>query len=78
MKADLSRGGDRTDMLKALRKRLGGSALPYLVIFPGDRPTSPIRLPDTLTVSRVLAVLKTCPDPATAPQSNAKENGREG
>jgi len=68
MKADLSRRGPRTDMLKALRKRLGGAALPFLVIFPGDRPKDPIRLPDTLSVSAVVEALKTCPDPFASPE----------
>lgn len=80
MKADLSHEGPRTEMLTDLRGRLGGRALPYLVIFPGGRPRNPIRLRDLLSVDSVVEALKACPDPpkgeptaSTQPQPQPKE-----
>jgi len=72
MKADMSYAGPRSDMLKHLRSTHGGAALPYLVIFPGDRHDSPIRLPDTLSAGTVIDALKTCPDP---PSPTTKPDG---
>ena len=55
--------GPRTEMLKKLRARLGGAALPYLVIFPGDKPEEPIRLADLLSIDTVVEALEKCPAP---------------
>jgi len=63
MQADMTHEGPRTEMLKKLRARLGGAALPYLAIFPGDKPEEPIRLADLLSMDAVVDALRTCPDP---------------
>jgi len=67
MNADISHDNPRTRMLERLRSRLGGRALPFLAVFPSDRPNEPFVRPDIISVGTMREILNSCPDPkATA------------
>lgn len=59
--ADLTADTPHTGRLRELLTALGGAAIPYAAIFPGDQPYRPYVLPDILTVSQLLSVLEKLP-----------------
>jgi len=66
MNADISHHNPRTRMLERLRARLGGRALPFLAVFPSDRPDEPFVRPDIISVSTMREILNAVPDPKPA------------
>ncbi len=63
LKADLTYGGPRTEMLKRLRTRLGGNAVPFLAVFPGDAPRRPHVRSAIVTIADMRKLFTACPDP---------------
>ena len=62
MIADISQDDPRTDMLERLLQGLGGSAIPFLAIFPGDEPLQPHTRFDIVSVDDVLGIVASLPD----------------
>ncbi len=60
--ADMTDDTPQTRMIRDLLKSIGGSAIPYVGIFPADAPESPYVLPDILTVSEVINTLNKLPN----------------
>ncbi|MEN0110482.1 MAG: thioredoxin family protein [Planctomycetota bacterium] len=48
---------DRNDTVKQTLAELGSRSIPFLAIYPADRPEQPIRLPDLITESQLLDAL---------------------
>jgi thiol:disulfide interchange protein len=66
MKADITNDSPRTDMIWRLIRKLGGGSIPFIAVFPGDRPLQPITRPDIVTVSMMREIFEACPDPKLA------------
>ncbi|MBC8372707.1 MAG: thioredoxin family protein [Planctomycetes bacterium] len=62
MNADISHDNPRTRMLERLRAKLGGRALPFLAVFPSDRPNEPFVRPDIISVGTMREILNAVPD----------------
>jgi len=65
MQADMTHAGPRTDMLARLRSKLGGRSIPFLAVFPGDRPGEPFIRPDIVSVKTMREIFEACPSPST-------------
>jgi thiol:disulfide interchange protein len=63
MIADITNDSPRTRMLEKLRKKLGGRSLPFLAVFPSDRPDKPITRPDIVTIGTMREIFNSVPDP---------------
>ncbi len=64
MKADITHKNDYTDMVNRLYKgRLGGAAIPFMAVFPGDDPARPHTRPDIVTIDDLSGILRTLPEP---------------
>ena len=63
MRADITHDNPRTRMLVRLRNKLGGRALPFLAVFPSDRPNEPIVRPDIVTIGTMREIFNAVPDP---------------
>jgi len=63
MQADMTHAGPRTEMLGRLRNKLGGRSIPFLAVFPGDRPGEPFVRPDIVSVKTMREIFEACPDP---------------
>ncbi|MDP6543395.1 MAG: cytochrome c biogenesis protein CcdA [Phycisphaerae bacterium] len=63
MRADITHNSSKTRMLVRLRSKLGGRSLPFLAVFPGDRPNEPFVRPDIISVSTMREILNSVPDP---------------
>ncbi|RKY22489.1 MAG: hypothetical protein DRQ55_00900 [Planctomycetota bacterium] len=61
MKADITRHDGYTSMLKRLMQGLGGSAVPFLAIFPGDEPSAPHVRSAIVTQGDILGVVESLP-----------------
>jgi thiol:disulfide interchange protein len=66
MVADITNDSPRTRMLEKLRKKLGGRSLPFLAVFPSDRPDKPITRPDIVTIGTMREIFNSVPDPKPA------------
>jgi thiol:disulfide interchange protein DsbD len=62
VKADLTREGPTTDAIRRLMERLGARSIPFLAVFPGNRPLEPYTLYDLVDRESVGEVLKSLPD----------------
>ncbi|MEO1496064.1 MAG: cytochrome c biogenesis protein CcdA [Planctomycetota bacterium] len=49
---------DRNDQIKQTLESLGSRSIPFLAIFPADRPNAPILLPDVITETQLLDALR--------------------
>jgi suppressor for copper-sensitivity B len=63
MIADITNDSPRTRMLEEMRKKLGGRSLPFLAVYPSDRPDKPITRPDLVTIGIMLDIFNSVPDP---------------
>ena len=61
VKADLTRGGPATKTIRRLMERLGARSIPFLAVFPGDRPLEPYTLYDLVDKESVSDILKSLP-----------------
>ncbi len=50
-------------MLERLRAKLGGRSLPFLAVFPADKPNEPFVRPDIVTIGTMREILNSVPDP---------------
>ena len=66
MRADITNDSPRTRMLERLRAKLGGRSLPFLAVFPSDRPDEPIVRPDIVTIGTMREIFNSVPDPKPA------------
>ncbi|MDP6636072.1 MAG: thioredoxin family protein [Phycisphaerae bacterium] len=66
MNADITHDSPKTRMLEQFRAKLGGRALPYLAVFPSDRPDEPFVRPDIISVSTMREILNAVPAPKPA------------
>jgi suppressor for copper-sensitivity B len=66
MRADITNDNSKTRMLERLRAKLGGRSLPYLAVFPGDKPNEPFVRPDIVTVAVMREIFNSVPDPKPA------------
>lgn len=64
MKADMTHRSEYTSMLTRLRNSLGGSAIPFMALFPGDDPLRPHVRYDIVSRGDFLELLDSLPDPA--------------
>ncbi|MHB9106427.1 MAG: protein-disulfide reductase DsbD family protein [Armatimonadota bacterium] len=62
MKADLTREGPSTEKIRGLMAQLGARSIPFLAVFPGDRPLEPYTLYDLVDTKTVSNLLKKLPD----------------
>lgn len=62
MKADLTREGPRTDMLRRFMNHLGARSVPFLAIFPGDQPMRPYTRYDLVGKDDIRNILDGLPD----------------
>lgn len=62
MKADLTREGPRTDMLRRFMNHLGARSVPFLAVFPGDQPMRPYTRYDLLGKNDMRDILNGLPD----------------
>jgi len=62
MKADLTREGPETATIRRLMAQLGARSIPFLAVFPGDRPMEPYTLYDLVDKKTVSNLLKKMPD----------------
>lgn len=62
MKADLTQEGPQTDMLRQLMHRLGARSIPFMAVFPGDRPTEPYTRHDLVRKADISDILNSLPD----------------
>lgn len=65
MKADLTREGPDAAVIRQLMAQLGARSIPFLAIFPGDRPLEPYTLYDLVDGKTVSRLLNKLPDAAT-------------
>jgi len=63
MKADLTREGPSTRIIRQLMAQLGARSIPFLAVFPGDQPTKPYTLYDLVEMKTVSKLLKRLPNP---------------
>ena len=63
MRADITNDSPKTRMLEELRTKLGGRSLPFLAVFPSDRPNEPIVRPDIVTIGTMREIFNSVPDP---------------
>ena len=63
MRADITNDSPRTRMLERLRAKLGGRSLPFLAVFPSDRPNEPFVRPDIVTIGTMREIFNSVPDP---------------
>jgi suppressor for copper-sensitivity B len=63
MRADITHDSPRTRMLERLRAKLGGRSLPFLAVFPADKPNEPFVRPDIVTIGTMREILSSLPDP---------------
>ena len=66
MIADITNDSPRTRMLEEMRKKLGGRSLPFLAVYPSDRPDKPITRPDIVTIGTMRDIFNSVPDPKPA------------
>jgi len=66
MLADITHDSPKTRMIERLRAKLGGRSLPFLAVFPSDRPNEPFVRPDIISVSTMREILNAVPDPKPA------------
>jgi thiol:disulfide interchange protein DsbD len=66
MKADTTHGGPKTDAIHRLMRELGGSAIPFMAIFPGADWKQPHTFYDIVTRGEVAKVLEALPDASTS------------
>jgi len=62
---------------QALMNRLGGKAIPFLGIFPGDDPKQVHTLRDIYSIQDVVDILKQCPDPTPGRTTVSRNVGSE-
>ncbi|MEQ8848212.1 thioredoxin family protein [Botrimarina sp.] len=62
---------DRSETIKQTLERLGSRSIPFLAIFPADRPDDPILLPDVLTEEQLLEALASAGAVKANPQATA-------
>ncbi len=62
MKADLTREGPSTAIIRRLMQQLGARSIPFLAVFPGNQPRAPYTLHDLVDTTSVSTVLKALPD----------------
>ncbi len=62
MKADLTREGPRTDMLRRFMNHLGARSVPFLAVFPGDQPMRPYTRYDLVGKNDMRDILNGLPD----------------
>ncbi len=64
MKADITHDDEYSRMVERLYKgRLGGAAIPFMAVFPGDDPGRPHVRPDIVTTEDVSGILESLPEP---------------
>jgi hypothetical protein len=63
MRADITNDSPRTRMLERLWAKLGGRSLPFLAVFPADKPNEPFVRPDIVTIGTMREILNSVPDP---------------
>jgi thiol:disulfide interchange protein DsbD len=61
MKADITHKTPYTEMVKRLMNELGGVAIPFMAVFPGDQPSQPHVLFDIVTKSQLGKILERLP-----------------
>ncbi|MCP4377141.1 MAG: hypothetical protein GY794_13315, partial [bacterium] len=66
MRADITNDNSKTRMIERLRAKLGGRSLPYLAVFPSDRPNEPFVRPDIVSVETMQEIFNSVPDPKPA------------
>ncbi len=64
IKADITGHSPRTDAIERLMDGLGARSIPFMAVFPGDRPSEPVVRFDLVTKSDFLEILDTLPEPA--------------
>ena len=62
MKADLTREGPDTAVIRQLMAQLGARSIPFLAVFPGDRPLEPYTLYDLVDTKAVSSLLNKLPN----------------
>jgi suppressor for copper-sensitivity B len=62
MIADMTHEGPKTEMLKRLRKKLGGHSIPFLAVFPADAPMKPFVRSDIVSKKTMKEIFNACPD----------------
>jgi len=62
MKADLTREGPSSEMLRRLMKQLGARSIPFLAVFPGNQPWTPYTLHDLVDARAVSNILRALPE----------------
>ena len=60
--ADITEDTPKTKEIRNFLNSIGGSAIPYVGLFPANNPTEPYVLPDILSVSKVNRYLNKLPD----------------
>ena len=60
-KADITHEGEYTDMIERLMASLGARSIPFMALFPGDRPLEPHVRWDIVKKADVLALLESLP-----------------
>jgi len=63
MRADITHDSPKSRMIERLRAKLGGRALPFLAVFPPDKPGEPFVRPDIVTIGTMREILSSLPDP---------------
>lgn len=63
MLADITDDSPYTDMVKRLMHQLGGRSIPFLAVFPGDRPHEPIVRHAIVTRSDMIEIFEAMPTP---------------
>lgn len=66
MRADITHDSPKARMIERLRAKLGGRSLPFLAVFPADKPNEPFVRPDIVTIGTMKEILNSLPDPKPA------------
>ncbi len=61
MKADLTREGPNTQIIRQLMGQLGARSIPFLAVFPGDQPMNPYTLYDLVDKEQLRIILQALP-----------------
>ena len=63
LKADITHNGPRTTMLRRLMEKLGAKSIPFMAVFPHDRPSEPHVRYDIVKQDDMLGILDSLPAP---------------
>lgn len=63
LKADITHDTPETRAIEELRNRLGARSIPFMAVFPADRPLEPHTRKDIVALDDFLGILRSLPDP---------------